>query len=270
MRSRWSPRIGWPCAPVRTTHPVPGASPAPRSGGLPAGPVVVHDLGSGTGAMMRWLAPLLPGPQSWVLHDADAAILHRRDPRPAVDADGHPVAARTSVEPLAGLAPDALAGASLVDGLRAAGRGDARRGATDRRRLPRRRRTGPVQPQRDRSRGARPSRVRRHGVRRGVRRPPARIADGRRLLGPGAAGVVASLFAAAGWRVRTAATPWRLGPRDRELVAGWLDGWLDAAVEQRAELGEATGGYRARRLAQLAAGRLRVIVRHRDLLAWPS
>ncbi|NUT57736.1 MAG: SAM-dependent methyltransferase, partial [Agromyces sp.] len=37
------------------------------SGRLLSGPVVVHDLGSGTGSMMRWLAPLLPGPQAWVL-----------------------------------------------------------------------------------------------------------------------------------------------------------------------------------------------------------
>ncbi|MEB0303591.1 hypothetical protein QN348_22145, partial [Mucilaginibacter sp. 5C4] len=35
---------------------------------IPDGPVIVHDLGSGTGSMMRWLAPLLPGPQTWILH----------------------------------------------------------------------------------------------------------------------------------------------------------------------------------------------------------
>jgi hypothetical protein len=26
---------------------------------------VIHDLGCGTGAMGRWLAPVLPGPQHW-------------------------------------------------------------------------------------------------------------------------------------------------------------------------------------------------------------
>ena len=36
---------------------------------------MVHDLGCGTGAMGRWLAPLLPGPQHWVLHDRDADLL---------------------------------------------------------------------------------------------------------------------------------------------------------------------------------------------------
>src|SRR5215218_2153848 len=42
-----------------------------RAGGGP----VIHDLGCGTGAMGRWLAPRLPGPQHWVLHDRDADLL---------------------------------------------------------------------------------------------------------------------------------------------------------------------------------------------------
>ena len=42
-----------------------------------AGPLVIHDLGGGSGAMGRWLAPRLPGPQHWVLHDHDADLLER-------------------------------------------------------------------------------------------------------------------------------------------------------------------------------------------------
>ena len=40
-------------------------------------PAVIHDLGSGTGSMGRWLAPRLPGPQHWVLYDRDADLLAR-------------------------------------------------------------------------------------------------------------------------------------------------------------------------------------------------
>lgn len=40
-------------------------------------PTVIHDLGSGTGSMSRWLAARLPGPQHWVLHDRDADLLAR-------------------------------------------------------------------------------------------------------------------------------------------------------------------------------------------------
>ena len=39
------------------------------------GCLVIHDLGCGTGSMSRWLAPLLPGPQHWVLHDRDEDLL---------------------------------------------------------------------------------------------------------------------------------------------------------------------------------------------------
>ena len=37
--------------------------------------LVIHDLGGGSGAMGRWLAPRLPGPQHWVVHDRDADLL---------------------------------------------------------------------------------------------------------------------------------------------------------------------------------------------------
>lgn len=59
----------------------------PRLAG--AGPLVVHDLGAGTGAMARWLAPRLPGPQHWILHDRDADLLARA-------AAGMPAAAATA------------------------------------------------------------------------------------------------------------------------------------------------------------------------------
>ena len=42
---------------------------------LPRAPLVIHDLGGGSGAMGRWLAPRLPGPQHWVVHDRDADLL---------------------------------------------------------------------------------------------------------------------------------------------------------------------------------------------------
>ena len=61
-------RAGRRCRPLdRAGRP---AGPAPRRCG-------VHDLGSGTGSMARWLAPRLPGPQHWVLHDRDAGLLAR-------------------------------------------------------------------------------------------------------------------------------------------------------------------------------------------------
>jgi hypothetical protein len=51
---------------------------------LPApGRLVIHDLGGGSGAMGRWLAPRLSGPQHWVVHDRDADLVKTRRPSAA-------------------------------------------------------------------------------------------------------------------------------------------------------------------------------------------
>ena len=75
-----------------------------------AGRLVIHDLGGGSGAMGRWLAPRLPGPQHWVVHDRDAGPAEacaRRCPArlPTGPGDrrgeavGHHAAARGAISP---------------------------------------------------------------------------------------------------------------------------------------------------------------------------
>src|ERR671937_1503854 len=74
------------------------------------GCLVIHDLGGGSGAMSRWLAPRLPGPQHWVVHDRDPDLLElavAAAPGPAVT-----VEARRS--DITRLEPEDLDGASLV------------------------------------------------------------------------------------------------------------------------------------------------------------
>ena len=64
-----------------------------------AGRLVIHDLGGGSGAMGRWLAPRLPGPQHWVVHDRDADLLKLAlsgGPGPAADGSAVTVEARRS------------------------------------------------------------------------------------------------------------------------------------------------------------------------------
>ena len=76
---------------------------------------VIHDLGCGTGAMGRWLAPLLPGPQHWVLHDRDAAILEvAAADLPGSAADGATVPVETTQSDIIQLDPGDLADASLI------------------------------------------------------------------------------------------------------------------------------------------------------------
>ncbi len=83
---------------------------------LPAGRrLVIHDLGCGSGAMGRWLAPLLPGPQRWVLHDHDPDLLAIAEAgRPGSARDGPAVTVETSLSDVTRLGRDELADAALI------------------------------------------------------------------------------------------------------------------------------------------------------------
>lgn len=100
--------------------------------------------------------------------------------------------------------------------------------------------------------------------------PGTRPTDGgRRLLGQDAVAAAVGLFRAAGWSVRVADSSQRLGGSNRALVCEWLRGSVAAAVQERPALEEWAIEYLRTRRRQLADGTLRVIVHHRDVLAWP-
>ena len=69
--------------------------------------------------------------------------------------------------------------------------------------------------------------------------------------------------------MRAHPSPWRLGPDQAALTEQWLRGWVGAAVEQRPELAARAEAYLRARLEACAAGELRVVVHHSDLLALP-
>ena len=80
-----------------------------------AGRQVIHDLGCGTGAMGRWLAPRLPGPQHWVVHDRDADLLAvAAEDLPGEAADGAAVTVETRQSDITRLDPGDLADATLI------------------------------------------------------------------------------------------------------------------------------------------------------------
>ena len=238
---------------------------------LPArGGRVIHDLGGGTGAMGRWLAPLLPGPQHWVVHDRDADLLEVAAamlPGPA--ADGAAVSVEARKTDITRLHPLDLADASLITAsalldmlteeelpglvsvcvgaacpalltLTVVGRVDLT----------------PADPL-DRRVGAA---FNSHQGRTTVR--------GRRL-GPDAVTAALEEFGRLGAEVLVRPSPWRLGASEAELAAEWFAGWVGAACEQHAELATEADVYTRGRLAQARARQLTVTVEHADLLVLP-
>ncbi len=226
--------------------------------------LVIHDIGCGTGSMGRWLAPHLDGAQHWVLHDRDPYLLHFAavaSPRSA--ADGSHVTVETRRGDVARLTPDALSGASLVtasalldvltrEEIGALAAACAGAGCPALLTL---------------SVAGRVELTAPHPMDREI--TEAFNAHQRRdaLLGPDAVTVAAEVFAEHGATVKLTPSPWRLGPEQAQLTEQWLRGWVGAAVEERPELASRAGTYLAERLEACAAGELRVVVQHTDLLA---
>ena len=220
--------------------------------------------------MGRWLAPLLSGPQHWVVHDRDADLLDVAAadlPGPAADGAAVTVEARQS--DITRLQAGELDGATLITAsalldmltrdelaglvgvctaaecpvlltLSVVGRVDLT----------------PADPLDARVAAAFDAHQRRE-------------VDGRRLLGPDAVAAAVEQFGRLGADVLVRPSPWRLGALEADLAAEWFTGWVGAACEQQIELAAESEAYTRRRLAEAAAGQLAVTVDHADLLVLP-
>jgi hypothetical protein len=238
---------------------------------LPAtGRRVIHDLGGGTGAMGRWLAPLLPGRQHWVVHDRDADLLDvAAADLPGPAPDGVEVTVEAKQSDITRLHPGDLADASLITAsalldiltedelaglvtvcagagcpvlltLSVVGRVDLT----------------PADPLDSRVAAAFDAHQRRE-------------TSGGRLLGPDAVAAAVEGFGRVGADIVLRPSPWRLGADDAELTAEWFTGWVAAACEQQPEFASEADAYARRRLAEAAARKLAVTVDHADLLVVP-
>jgi SAM-dependent methyltransferase len=240
--------------------------------GARGGELVLRDLGSGTGSLARWLAPRLPGPQTWVLYDRDPALLALAQRRTAglTAADGSPVEVRTVRADLTALRAADLAGATAVTAsalldLLTEAEADALAGACAAAGAPvlwTLSVTGgveldPAHPLDAAVAAAFDAHQRRDGA-------------GGRLLGPDAPDAVARALRRHGMAVREAPSPWRLTAAEHAgLLTEWLRGRAAAATEQDPGLAPDVDAWLAHRLAAVAAGRLTALVAHRDLFATP-
>jgi hypothetical protein len=231
---------------------------------------VIHDRGGGSGAMGRWLAPRLPGPQHWVVHDRDTDLLELAGadpPSPATDGAAVTLEARRS--DITRLQRGDLAGASLIVAsalldMLTADELHGMLGACTGIGCPMllaltvggRVALTPAEPLDPRMAAAFNAHQR-------------RTTTAGRLLGPDAVAAAVEELRGTGAEVLVRPSPWRLDAAHAELTAEWLGGWVAAACEQEPALAAETGAYRDRRLAQAAAGKLAVTVDHADLLVLP-
>lgn len=86
-------------------------------------------------------------------------------------------------------------------------------------------------------------------------------------MGPNAHAAAQQLTLAAGYWVQSARSDWSLGPTEVALQQELIRGWVEAAREIDTLARSRLQGWSAARQTQAAAGRLRIGVGHRDLIA---
>jgi hypothetical protein len=221
-------------------------------------PLEIIDLGAGTGANQRWLAPRLPFPQRWTHLDHDP-LISRVTPLPA-----ETVIMDAAVDALAALLASSSGGqhlvtcSALLDVLTADQIEVVCRAVIN----------------------SQVPALFSLTVTGTMSLTPAVSSDQQLLaafndhqrraerVGPDATGIVAHTLRTAGFRVHTQQTPWLL-TASSDFVDQFLWGRLDAAMAQDLSLTSTAPAWFELRRSQLALGILRIEVGHLDILALP-
>jgi hypothetical protein len=250
-------------------------------------PVRVLDLGSGTGANLRYLVERLPARQEWLLTDVNPDLLERVRERTAAWASerGYEVAPKGRGLALRGRGLDCrvtvrqvdldalplelFAGRHLVTasalldlasepwlGTLAARCAAERAAALFALSYDGRSSCTPREPEDDLLRDG----LNRHQLKdKGLGGPAA---------GPAADRAAMRAFERAGYRAQSEETNWELGAEHLALQRQLMDGWAEATLDLEPALASTVAGWRERRHAHLAAGRSSVVVGHHDVAAW--
>jgi hypothetical protein len=225
------------------------------------GVLEIIDLGAGTGANQKWLAPRLPFQQRWIHLDHDP-VISRSLPQP-----GDTMIIDSSVETLGRLLAEGsvdhrlVTCSALLDVLTTA-QLDAVCEAVIDHQVPAlfslsvtgAQSVSPVDPHDQRLLDAFNDHQRRAG-----------------RAGPEAITLAGAALRAGGFTVSSAETPWQLSaPGDSAFVSQLLQERLDAAVAQDPGLSVLAKAWFELRRAQLELGVLQIEVGHRDILALPG
>ncbi|SDO16524.1 glycosyltransferase [Vreelandella arcis] len=245
-----------------------------------ATPYRLVDLGCGRGSNVHYLAPLLPGPQTWTLIDHDPNLLTEARARLMTlrDARGLPITTETQAASITNLEQLALNGAHLMtasalldlvskswidtlvahcaanrQGLLMALSVTGEWWFTDRQHRC-------VVDEND------------QWILELFRAHQQRDKGLGDALGGQAHATLVAAFEGQNYRVEEADTPWQLAAGDTDLetlMTSLVDGWAAAASEQTPAAAESIESWRAQRCQALASGELGIWVGHRDLLALP-
>lgn len=237
-----------------------------EAGARLAAPLDIVDLGAGTGATLRALAPLLPTPQRWRLVDADAALLaeaERRAPKvtgPAISAAFE--RADLLAEPGPWRTPPSLVTASALFDLTSADWVARFAAACAAARVP-----VLAMLTYDGHLAAAPAHPHDAAMREAFNRHQRGDKSFGPAAGPDAPAVLAAAFVAHGYSVVERSTPWVMERgRDAALIAATLEGWAGAARELDPAGAARIDGWLAARLADTET----LEVGHRDQLFWPT
>ena len=226
-------------------------------------PVRFIDLGCGTGANQRYLAPRIAGPQEWLLVDSDAALLDQARQTSRWPVDAHCIDLATGLDALPIAAEVVVTASALLDLvsdswlMRLIGR--CRSGGA----------VAFFALSYDGRMTFAPSDVDDEWIRRLVNRHQLNDKGFGPALGPEAALRACDRFAEASYDVRSARSDWNLEPHDSPLQQRLIEGWARAAAEVAPDESARCHGWLERRLAHITRGDSRINVGHQDVLASP-
>jgi SAM-dependent methyltransferase len=239
---------------------------------LPAtGPLRILDLGTGTGANVRYLATRISAPQEWLVIDRHPSLLAEVQGRTAQAVGTATLRIERRCIDLATLDQTLFLGRALVTASAlldlvseswlqalaercAAARSAVLFALTYDGRFS----CSPPEPEDDAVRGL----VNRHQKTNNVGLGPAE--------GPDAAECATRCFQAAGYTVRRDRSDWALGPGSGRLQRELMEGWAQAAAEIAPDRSPMIQEWLGRRLAHVDAGRSQAVVGHEDVAGWPD
>lgn len=224
----------------------------------------VLDLGGGTGANLRFLAPRLEPRQHWTVIDRDAALLAQVTTPPSATATTEACDITRNFDWLEEHAVDLVTASALLD-LVSAPWLDALLERCRSMRI-----ALHVALTYDGTIRFDPPDAADAHIRDAVNRHQTGDKGFGPALGPAAASYLAGALGRHGYALFADESPWRLTAADRPLQKALIDGWAETLIEAEPPHADSIRTWHARRTARIDSGASVLEVGHRDVTALPD